>query len=261
MKYFDIHSHLNFPEYDSDREEVLERMTLAETGTIVVGTDFASSDRAVRLAERHKNVWACVGVHPVDDPTKGFEAYKFEELLRSHKVVVIGECGLDFFHEDKNNLIEVERQKHLFLEQIHFALKFDRPIMIHSRAAYVELLEILEPLKREHGKKLRGNIHFFAGDLEIAKRFWAIDFTTSFTGVITFARNYDEVIKAAPLEMLMSETDAPYVAPIPYRGKRNEPSYVSEVVRKIADIRGEDFDIIQKALIKNVQKVFKIAEI
>src|SRR5262249_30573415 len=146
--------------------------------------------------------------------------------------------------------------KSLFLAQIECALEYGKPIMIHARNAYPELLDILEPLKKLHGHKLRGNVHFFAGTLTEAQRFWAIDFATSFTGVITFARNYDEVIKNAPIEMLMSETDAPFVAPAPYRGKRNEPSYVVEVVNKIADIRGEDLDIVQKAIFDNAKRVF-----
>lgn len=255
MKYIDIHSHLNFHEFDADRESVMARLAESETGTIVVGTDYETSKWAVDIANEHANVWACIGVHPVDNPKVTFEKEKFEELMSHPKVVAIGECGLDFFHSKKED--DFERQKKMFLEHIDFALKHDKPVMIHSRSAYPELLDILEPLKREHGNKLRGGVHFFAGTLEEAKRFWAIGFTTSFTGVITFARNYDEVIKNAPIEMLMSETDAPFVAPAPYRGKRNEPSYVQEVVKKIAEIRGEDLETVQKALISNAFRMFR----
>lgn len=279
LKYIDIHSHLNFPDYDADpadsgagREAVLARMAETETGTIVVGTDFESSKRAVELAEKHENIWACIGVHPADDASASFEVDKFNKLVSSSKVVAIGECGLDFFHRDKTltppspsyikrgnerELLEFERQKNLFLEQVNFAIAHKKPLMIHSRDAYEELLQILEPLKAEHGEALRGDVHFFAGDLKIAKRFWDIGFTTSFTGVITFARNYDEVIKNAPIEMIMSETDSPFVTPVPYRGKKNEPSYVSEVVKKIAEIRGEDFEIVRMAMVDNAKRVFR----
>lgn len=256
MKYIDIHSHLNFPDYDADREAVMARMAETETGTIVVGTDFDSSKRAVELAEEHENIWACIGVHPVDDPKVDFDTAKFAELVQSKKVVAIGECGLDFFRVDRE--ADFERQKKLFVEQINFAIVHKKPLMIHARAAYEELLEILEPLKREHGNALRGDVHFFAGDLKIAKRFWDIGFSTSFTGVITFAREYDEVIKRAPLEMLLSETDSPFVTPAPHRGKKNEPSYVSEVVKKIAEIRGEDVEMVQIALLNNAFKLFNI---
>jgi len=247
-KYFDIHSHLNFSEYDTDLEEVIARLRQTDTHTIVVGTDVESSKRAVKLADKYAEIYACIGVHPVDDPNKIFEIFDFESLISNPKVVAVGECGLDFFHAKKEK--DYERQRKLFLDQIGFALKHNKPLMIHSRDAYAELLEILEPLKKEH-LDMRGNIHFFAGDLDIAQRFWSIGFTTSFTGVITFARDYDEVIRNAPLEMLMSETDAPYVAPIPHRGKRNEPSYISEVVKKIAEIRGEDLELVRGALVRN----------
>ena len=256
MKYIDIHSHINFPDYDEDRRDVIRRLTETDTYTIAVGTDLKSSESAVKLAEECKNIYACIGVHPVDNPSDVFDANEFEKLVKHPKVVAIGECGLDFFHTDKAQ--DFERQKKLFLEQTYFALKYDKPLMIHSRNAYLELLEILEPLVKEYGRKLRGDVHFFAGNLGMAKRFWAIGFTTSFTGVITFARDYDEVIKNAPLDMLMSETDSPFVTPAPYRGKRNEPSYVSEVVKRISEIRGENLEIIKSALVNNSKRIFDI---
>ncbi len=257
MKYIDIHSHLNLSGFEKDFEEVIQRLRDTDTGTVVVGTDLETSKKAVEIAEKYENIWACIGVHPVDDPSRLFETEKFEELIKSSKVVAVGECGLDFFHQDK--VQDFERQKALFLEQINFALAHDKPVMIHSRSAYPELLKILEPLKDIHGEKLRGNVHFFAGNLEEAKRFWDIGFTTSFTGVITFANQYDEVIKNAPIEMLMSETDAPFVAPAPYRGKRNEPSYVQEVVKKIAEIRGDDLEMVRTALLENAHRTFGIS--
>lgn len=255
LKYFDIHSHLNFPEFESDREEAIKRLRETETGTITVGTDFETSRGAVELAEKHENIYACIGVHPVDNPSRNFDREKFEELAKSPKVVAIGECGMDFFHAGKGE--DYERQKKLFVDQIEFALEHDLPIMIHARNAYEEILEILEPLK-EKESRLRGDVHFFAGSVDIAKRFIKIGFTLSFTGVVTFVSDYDEVIRSAPLQSIMSETDAPYVAPVPYRGKRNEPSYVSEVVKRIAEIRGEDLETVQKTLISNVSRMFKI---
>ncbi|MDB5266858.1 MAG: sec-independent protein translocase protein TatD DNase family protein [Parcubacteria group bacterium] len=258
MKYIDIHSHLNFGDYEKDWDEIIGRLKETETGTIIVGTDLESSRKAVEIAEKHENIWACIGVHPVDDPTRVFEKEKFEALMQSKKVVAIGECGLDYFHADKNDAVEIERQKKLFIDQIEFAIERDLPIMIHSRSAYPELLLILEEQKGIHGEKLRGDVHFFAGSLEEAKHFINLGFTLSFTGVITFARTYDDVVKSVPLSMIMSETDAPFVTPAPYRGKRNEPSYVVEVVKKIAEIRGEDLDVVQKALLSNAERVFRV---
>jgi TatD DNase family protein len=254
-KYFDIHSHLNFPDYEKDWDEVMQRLRDTETHTIVVGTDYESSEKAVELADKYEGMYACIGVHPVDDPKRVFEKEKFEELVKNPKVVAVGECGMDFFHADKTG--DYERQKELFLAQVEFAIEHDKPVMIHARSAYSEILDILEPLKREHRDRLWGDVHFFAGDVETAKRFLNIGFTMSFTGVITFVRDYDEVMKFLPLESIMSETDAPFVAPVPYRGKRNEPSYVNEVVKKIAEIRGEDLEVVQKTLISNALRVFK----
>lgn len=256
-KYFDIHSHLNFPDYGPELSEVINRLKETDTYTITVGTDFESSKKAVELAEEYENIYACIGIHPVDDSTQEWDEEKFESLISHPKVVAVGECGLDFFHADKEK--NFDRQKKLFLDHINFALKYDKPIMIHSRNAYPDLLEILEPLKKEHGDKLRGDVHFFAGSVSEAKRFIEIGFTLSFTGVITFTKDYDEVIKSAPLDMIMSETDAPFVAPVPYRGKRNEPSYVSEVVKRIALIRGEDFELVRESLVNNAKSVFRIS--
>ena len=248
-KYFDIHSHINFPDYSDDLDDVVNRLKETQTYTIVVGTDFESSKMAVDLAEKYEEIYACIGVHPVDNLSRSFEQEKFEELIKHPKVVAVGECGMDFFHADRD--ADYERQKKLFLDQVNFALTHDKPIMIHSRDAYEEVLEILDPLKRVHGNKLRGNVHFFTGSVEIAKRFFDIGFTVSFTGVITFARDYDEIIKSAPINMIMPETDAPYVAPIPYRGKRSEPSYVAEVVKSIAEIRGENEEAARDVLDNN----------
>lgn len=256
-KYFDIHSHLNFEKYDGDRDEVIKRLDDTNTYTIVVGTDLESSKQAVELADKYERIYACIGVHPVDDPLRVFDKREFEELVKHPKVVAVGETGLDFFHSSKEE--DYERQKKMFLEHIEFALEHDLPIMIHSRNAYIELLDILEPLKDIHGDKLRGDIHFFAGNVEEAKRFINIGFTLSFTGVITFVRDYDEVIRSIPLEFIMSETDAPFVSPAPYRGKRNEPSYVQEVVKKIAEIRGENLETVEKALVSNAYRMFKIS--
>ena len=244
-KYFDIHSHLNFSDYEKDFDEVIGRLKETETHTIVVGTDFESSKKAVELAEKYEEIYACIGIHPVDKSSASWEVDKFNKLISHPKVVAVGECGLDFYHAKKET--DYERQKKLFLDQVDFALEHNKPIMIHARDAYVELLNILEPFKG----KLRGNVHFFAGGKDIAKRFFDIGFTISFTGVITFTSDYDEVIKSAPIEMIMSETDAPYVAPVPYRGQRNEPSYVSEVARRIAEIREEDEETVRAALVNN----------
>jgi len=179
-------------------------------------------------------------------------------LVSNPKVVSIGECGLDYFRLEGDALAEKKRQKELFESQIHFAVKHKKLLMIHCRAAYEDSTDMLESFSKEYGDKLWGNAHFYAGDMDIAKRLLNINFSMSFTGVLTFTHDYDEVVKMVPIDMIMSETDAPYVSPVPYRGMRNEPSYVSEVVKKIAEIRGEDFEIVKKTMVENALKRFKI---
>lgn len=259
--YFDIHSHVTDAQYDTDRDAVLARLTDTRTYTLTVGTDFELSKSAVMLADTHTNVYACIGVHPVDNPTRTFEVQNFESLVSHPKVVAIGECGLDYFRLEGDLTSEKKRQMELFEQQIQFALAHEKPLMLHCRHedAYEDTVCILESYKKEFGDKLWGNAHFFAGGVEIAKRLLAINFSLSFTGVVTFTHDYDEVIRMTPLDMIMSETDAPYVAPVPYRGKRNEPAYVSEVVKKIAEIRGEDAPEVQNAMVKNALNRFKIA--
>ncbi len=131
--------------------------------------------------------------------------------------------------------------------------------MIHCRNAHDDMIDILAGKKRAYGDALRGNIHFFTADIEIAKRYLELGFTLSFPGVITFASDYDEAVQYAPLGAIMAETDAPYAAPVPHRGKRNEPVYVKEVVARIAELRDEDLETVKKALVTNAQRVFNIS--
>ena len=254
--YIDIHSHLNFPDYDKDFDEVIQRLRDTKTATITVGTDLASSKKALELAEKYEMIYACIGLHPADNTEEVFNEEEFEKLVAHKKVVAIGECGLDYGREKDATEETKIRQKKDFEKQIDFAVKHDKPLMLHIRNAHEDVLEILASKNKEYGEKLRGNAHFFSGDKITAQKYLDLGFTVSFTGVITFARDYDEVVRSVPLEKMMSETDSPFVAPIPYRRTRNEPSYVEEVVKKIAEIRGEDFETVKKALKDNAMMYF-----
>lgn len=262
LKYIDIHSHIHDREFDNDRNQVLARMREAGVGTIAVGTDLVSSEKAVVLAEKESVVYATVGVHPTDKKEE-FSLDFYKKLAGDKKVVAIGECGLDYFRASGDIEEEKKRQKELFKNQIEFALSAHLPLMVHGRPregsmdAYLDILQIFDSYKNEKDN-LRGNIHFFAGDTNIAKQFLDIDFTMSFTGVITFARGYDEVIRYIPSGKIMVETDSPYVSPVPYRGKRNEPVYVIEVVKQIALIRGKSVDEIAPAVLENTKRMFQI---
>jgi len=263
MKYIDIHCHLDFPDYDKDREEILKEMQKEEIVAITIGADLERSKKAVEIAEQNEKIWACVGIHPDEI---GGEVEKLEDLLKSPKVVGVGECGLDYFGDEKTSNKDLkEKQKELFKYQIDLALDYNKPLMLHVRSsgknnfdAYEDTLEILKEYKNKFGEKLRGNVHFFAADKNIAKEFLDLGFTFSFTGVITFTSDYDEVIKYLPIDSIMSETDAPFVAPTPFRGKRNSPLYVPLIVKKMAEIKGKTEEEMSQEILKNAKRLFAI---
>lgn len=268
LLYFDIHAHINDERFNDDRREVLARMREHGVFAIVVGTDYKSSQEATNIASFSENgVYSSIGVHPADERNEKFCEPIFAELATSSRVVAVGECGLDYSQLGGTDdvALEKERQKKLFEEQIDFALAKNLPLMIHCRDsdksladAHRDVLALLKTKKNIAGERLRGNIHFFAQTIDIAREYFALDFTISITGVITFSNEYDEVVRLSPLEKIMSETDCPYVSPVPYRGKRNEPIYVEEVVKRIAEIRSEDFETVRSALVQNALRVFNI---
>ena len=263
MNYIDIHCHVNFAAYDTDREEVIARAREAGVGMILVGSDQATSELAVDIAAKHENMWAIIGLHPTDVAT-GFDTDFFTKLAAHPKVVGIGECGLDYFHVDPvTNTVDKQLQESIFRAHIELSEKVQKPLMLHIRSskiddAYQDAITILSDLTSRGLFTQGGDVHFFAGNLDCARQFIELGFSLSFTGVITFAKEYEEVIKNIPLERIMSETDAPFVTPAPYRGKRNEPSYVVEVVKKIASIRGEEETAVATQLVKNAQTLFKL---
>lgn len=277
FKYIDIHTHLNLAAFNDDYKEAAARAREAGVAMINIGTQKDTSLRAVQLAEElGEGFYATVGIHPVhthksyhDEAELGpegkaftsrgeaFSEEEYRKLAEHEKVVAIGECGLDYFRPDDAEA--VSKQEKVFIEHIELANSVEKPLMLHIRAsdksmdAYEDALVLLKKYA-----KVKGNVHFFAGTLDIAKQFWEIGFTTSFTGVITFTNDYDEVVKSAPLEMLHAETDAPYVAPKPFRGQRNEPMHVREVYKKIAELRGEDEEVVRLQLLENAKRLFGI---
>jgi len=266
-KFFDIHAHINDARFNDDRGEVLARMREHDVDAIVVGTDAESSKNVTSMTATSDRLFASIGVHPIDDQNENFSEPFFASLVTNKRVVAVGECGLDYSRlEDVEDVaVEKTRQRKLFVAQVNFAIAQNLPLMLHVRDsdkvladAHQDILEILSEKKKIVGGRLRGNVHFFTQTIEVAREYFALDFTISFTGVITFSNEYDDVVRLAPLENIMAETDCPYVTPAPYRGKRNEPIYVEEVVKKIAEIRGEDFEIVRSALVQNAMRVFSI---
>jgi TatD DNase family protein len=277
-KYIDIHSHVNFKAFDEDRDVVIRRALDADTWVINVGTQIDTSRKAVEMAHQYEEgVYAIIGLHPIhtgasyhDEKELGeggkeftsrgeiFDREKYLELLRDPKVVAVGECGLDYYRCTPET---IQKQKEAFIEQIEIANEVGKPLMLHIRNnpedntydAYADSLEILKQYS-----KVKGDVHFFAGSTEVARAFVEFGFTLSFTGVVTFTHDYDDVIRQTPIEMIMTETDSPYVSPKPYRGKRNEPVYVQEITRKIAEIKGLDPEIVAGTIINNAKRVFNI---
>ncbi|MCR4274947.1 MAG: TatD family hydrolase [Candidatus Campbellbacteria bacterium] len=270
MQYslFDIHSHLTFADFDVDRDDIIERMRVAGIGTIAVGTDIQTSKDSIALAREHEHIFATVGIHPAHGGVHADFA-GLPELVGHPKVVAIGECGLDYFRITENNpegqiATIKEKQKQLFIQHIELAREHALPLMIHARPskgsmdAYEDILALLESTKHEARSTTQGDVHFFAGSVAIARRFLDLGFSLSFDGPITFASDYDEVIRFVPDNMIMAETDAPFAAPAPFRGKRNEPPYVCYVVEKIALLRGISVEECSRMLTKNALRAFHI---
>jgi len=265
---FDSHCHPQFPEYDQGRDEVIKRAQAAGVKMICVGTNLENSQQAIELAEKYpENIWATVGIHPNEKIENWNLKIENLRMLAQHpKVVAIGECGLDYYRIKNNDrvghYIEIkEKQKELFLAQIKIAQEVKKPLMIHCRPtkgtddAYEDLLSILKSIDFVNQYIV---VHFFVGGVGMAKKLLDLGCYFTFGGVITFARDYDEVIKFLPLENILLETDAPYVAPVPYRGQSNEPVYVIEVAKKTAEIKNISFDRVIEQIAVNTRQVFRI---
>jgi TatD DNase family protein len=228
----DTHAHLDFPQYDQDREEVIKRAFNSGLEALVnISVDLVSCQESIELAKRYDDIHATVGVHPHDAEKFDDNTYEsLKKLAGDKKVVGIGETGLDFYRDYSPR----EAQIRAFEAQIDLAKKLELPLVVHIRKAHREGLEILE--KRQDGS-LRGVLHCFSGTLDDAKRGLALGFYLAFGGSLTFLNSrVQEIIKHIPYDRILSETDCPYITPVPHRGKRNEPSYVRHVVEKMAEL-------------------------
>lgn len=254
--FIDTHAHLNLKDYKDDVEEVIKRTLENGVFIVNVGTDFGTSKKAVELAEKFLGVYAAVGFHP-NDSKEEFNYSALKELALNPKVVAIGETGLDYYRIKGGDLSVEKKQKEIFREQIKLAIELKKPLVIHCREAHSDLISILN----SHYSKLNtrfGVLHSFSGNLEQAEKYRKMGFKIAFNGIITFSRGYDEVILKTPLEDILIETDCPFLTPIPYRGKRNEPLYVIEVAKKIAEIKGLSLEKVREQTTKNAKELFGI---
>ncbi|MEI6022409.1 MAG: TatD family hydrolase [bacterium] len=260
MEVIDTHSHFNLHQFEHDQSDAIARMVEGRVGTFCVGVDLETSDIAMRLAQNYESIWSIVGQHPTEWE-KEFSVIDFKKLATSPRVVAIGECGLDYFRE--HDRTGIEKQKELFIAHIRLAQEYDLPLMLHIRPspgtmnAYEDALKILSTYKKEY-PNLRGTAHFFIGNTDIAQQFLDLGFYISFSGVITIFPEYENVVRFVPIDRILPETDAPFAAPIPYRGKRNEPAYVIEVVQKIAELKNLSIVETKAILLQNTKTLFNI---
>ncbi len=274
-KLFDTHCHLNFNAFKNDAHLIIDKCLTNNIWVVIVGTQYDTSKRAVDLAKNYKlGVYASIGLHPVHlketyvdeseiDPllkfrsrAEVFDIKNYQNLIlkNKNKVVAIGEIGLDYKNLQDPN--DKKLQKNEFIKQVYFALKYNLPVILHCRDAYSDILDILKTEFKNKG--LKGVSHFFSGSVKEARSFLNLGFNVSFAGPITFSNQRDAVIKYVPLEQILVETDSPYAAPIPHRGKRNIPLYVDMVVQKIAQIKNLSPEIVSNITTKNAITLFNI---
>jgi len=251
--YIDTHAHLNFKDFQTDRPQVIARAKAANVkGIINVGSNFKTSKEAIEIAQKNDGIYAAVGLHPIHVKEEEFNEENFLKLAREKKVVAIGETGLDYYY-DKSS---AKKQEELFTKHLQIAIKLAKSVILHSRDAGQDILTILmtqSPLPR-------GVMHCFQENWDFAKVILDMGFYISFTGLITFAKNYStfEVIKEMPMDRILIETDCPYLTPEPYRDRRNEPAYVVEVAKKIAEIKKIPLEKVAEETSKNATDLFNL---
>ncbi|OGY46119.1 MAG: hypothetical protein A3A24_01045 [Candidatus Buchananbacteria bacterium RIFCSPLOWO2_01_FULL_46_12] len=267
----DSHCHLNFSDFAEVWQSIIADCQQKNIWLINVGSQLQTSQRAVEIAEQYpQGVYASVALHPIH--VLGSESYpedfildRYESLIKkSKKVVAVGETGIDFFHSDKI----LEKQKEVFISHLNLALRFNLPVIVHGRNsqdgtknAYEEILKILRQVQTNTGGQLRGVIHCYGGNLEQAHQFLDVGFYVGFTGIVTFknAKDLQAVAQTLPLDRILIETDAPYLAPEPYRGQRNYPQYVELVAKKIAELKQIDYNKVVEQTAQNAIQLFKLS--
>lgn len=290
MKLIDAHTHAHFNAFKDDSRKIIEKALKEDIGMILVGTQSSTSRDSVEFSNLYPNkpVYSSVGLHPIHlerlkinelelelesklyngkfTKAEKFDYRYYKKLALNPKVVAIGEIGLDYHWTDKNNKKAIQKQKNVFRAQIELSLDVKKPIIVHCRKAHKDCIEILKEYyvllsrAKQNNTKLNGDIHFFDGTLKEAREYIKMGFTVSFTGVITFsnAKHHRELVKNIPLNKILIETDAPYVTPEPFRGKRNEPLYVKYVAQKIAEIKKIPIERVMKVTTETARKVFNI---
>ena len=258
-KLIDTHCHPQLGAYDDDRDEVIRHALEQGIGMIAVGTTFEDSAVGIELVKKYpdKPMWATVGVHPTDETLAGIDISKLKDLVRQPKVVAIGETGLDYFHEDDPEALQL--QSDIFEQHILLSLESQLPLIVHCRdlpGKFFAYDHVLALLKRHNVKKFV--MHCYSGDWAHADQFLDLGGYLSFTGIVTFPKSetMQEVATKTPADRIMVETDSPFLAPAPFRGKRCEPAYVHYVAQKIAELRGMNITEFSTLTTTNANKFF-----
>ncbi len=254
--FIDTHCHLEDENFSADRAEVLERAKVAGVEAIInFGSTLESSIALTELAQKFSELYAGVGIHPEEiDEFDEKTCTRLAALAADKKVVAIGEIGLDYHWEKDSERRQIQQK--IFIEQLDLARQLHLPVCIHEREAHGDTLKILQT----EGKNLRGVLHCYSGSLEMAREVWKLGWLIGVDGPLTFKNSakLPEVVKAAPRDMILIETDAPYLAPVPFRGKRNEPAYLVEIAKKLAELRGETLEEVAAYTTANAKTLYKI---
>lgn len=254
--FIDSHAHLDDERFDGDREQLIKNFKENNIDVVVnVGADLKSSRASVKLAKEYENIYAVVGVHPHDAQYVDNDYLEqLKGLSKEDKVVAIGEIGLDYYYDNSPRDI----QRRVFIEQLELAKELSFPVVIHTRDAAQETFDILREAAQDG--RLTGVLHCYSGSVEMALEYIKLGFYISLGGPVTFkkAKTPKEVAAAVPLDKLLIETDCPYLTPEPYRGKRNDPTFVKYTAETIAEIKGISIEELARTTSENVRKLFEI---
>lgn len=254
---FETHAHYDDEQFDLDREELLSSMPEQGVGTIVnVSATYESCRRVVDLVQKYPFMYAAVGIHPDEVGSLNEERFAaLKELCGREKVVAVGEIGLDYYWDNESH----DLQKEWFIRQLDLARGQGLPVLIHSREAAADTMEII----KKHGQGLRGVIHCYSYSKEQAKEYVKMGYYIGVGGVVTFknARKLKETVEEIPLTSIVLETDCPYLAPVPFRGKRNNSSYIKYVAEEIAEIKGISYEAVVEQTEKNARDLYNLTEV
>lgn len=291
LRLIDTHCHVHFQAYKDDMDEVVKRALENGVGMITVGTQSTTSKKGIELAEKYDGVWATIGLHPnhlhkqeffdenelpnetqislengvstnaaekIKTRAESFDAEYYRELAKHPKVVAIGEFGLDYYRVPPGvDLYQLkEDQKSACREQLRFASEVNKPVVIHCRDAHEDQAALIREEIARGGLTRRGVIHCFTGTAQEAAVYHELGFMVSITGIVTFGKNVQEAVRQIPLEQIMLETDAPYLTPAPHRGKRNEPKYVEQVAKMVAELHGVSVEEVARITTENAIRLF-----